>query len=335
MAKPSTSRAKGQTAGGALPRERLLDLYRQMVLVRRFEEKAAEMYTRGKIGGFLHLYIGQEATGVGAIAALRPEDYVVSHYREHGHCLAKGSDPKRVMAELFGKATGLCRGKGGSMHLFDAETGFLGGYAIVAGGMPIAVGLALASAYREDGRVVLNFFGDGAANEGEFHESLNLAALWKLPVVFLLENNLYAMGTALERACAEPELYRRAVAYAMPGLRVDGMDVLAVLEATKEAVDRARSGGGPTLLEAITYRYRGHSMADPAQYRTKEEEAEWRHRDPLEQFAGRLLADDGFTQAELDGVQGEVEAELEEAVRFAEESPELPLSALYEDTYAE
>jgi len=293
------------------------------------------MYAHGRIAGFLHLYIGQEATGVGAIAALRPEDYVVSHYREHGHALAKGLEPRRVMAELFGKATGVCRGKGGSMHLFDTSRGFLGGYAIVGGGMPIAVGLGLASGYRGDGRVVLNFFGDGAANEGEFHESLNLAALWKLPVVFLLENNLYAMGTAVARACAEPELFRRAVAYGMPGERIDGMDVLTVLEATRRSVERARSGEGPTLLEAVTYRYRGHSMADPAQYRTKKEEAEWKRKDPITRFRRELESGEGISEADLERVDAEVEAVLEEAVRFADESPELPVSALYEDAYVE
>lgn len=294
------------------------------------------MYAHGKIGGFLHLYIGQEATGVGAIAALRPEDYVVSHYREHGHCLAKGSEPRRVMAELFGKATGLCRGKGGSMHLFDTSTGFLGGYAIVAGGMPIAVGLAVASSYRADGRVTLNFFGDGAANEGEFHEALNLAAAWKLPIVFLLENNLYAMGTAVARVTAEAELYRRAEGYGMPGLRVDGMDVLKVFEVTSEAVKRARKGEGPTLVEAMTYRYRGHSMADPAQYRTREEEAEWQRRDPISNFRRQLLASDkGFSDKDFEKVDQEIGEVIAEAVRFAEESPELPLSAIYEDIYGE
>jgi len=294
------------------------------------------MYAHGKIGGFLHLYIGQEATGVGAIAALRPEDYVVSHYREHGHCLAKGSEPRRVMAELFGKATGLCRGKGGSMHLFDTSTGFLGGYAIVAGGMPIAVGLAVASSYRADGRVTLNFFGDGAANEGEFHEALNLAAVWKLPIVFLLENNLYAMGTAVARVTAEAELYRRAEGYGMPGLRVDGMDVLKVFEVTSEAVKRARKGEGPTLVEAMTYRYRGHSMADPAQYRTREEEAEWQRRDPISNFRRQLLASDkGFSDKDFEKVDQEIGEVIAEAVRFAEESPELPLSAIYEDIYGE
>jgi len=313
----------------------LLNLYRQMVLIRRFEETAAEMYARGRIAGFLHLYIGQEATGVGAIAALRPDDYVVSHYREHGHALAKGLEPRRVMAELFGKATGVSRGKGGSMHLFDTSLGFLGGYAIVGGGMPIAVGLGLASAYRGDSRTVLNFFGDGAANEGEFHESLNLAALWKLPVVFLLENNLYAMGTAVSRACAEPELYRRAVAYGMPGERIDGMEVLTVLEATKRAVERARAGEGPTLLEAVTYRYRGHSMADPVQYRTKEEEADWKKRDPIARFRARLESAEKIAKADFAKIDNEVETTLREAVQFAEESPELPISALYEDIYAE
>ncbi len=313
----------------------LVSLFRQMLLIRRFEEDSAEMYARGKIGGFLHLYIGQEAVGVGAISALAPQDYIVSHYRDHGHALARGTEPGRVMAELFGKATGVSKGKGGSMHLFDVSRGFWGGYAIVGAAMPIAVGLALASQYQNGSRVVLNFFGDGAVNQGEFHESLNLAALWKLPVVFLCENNKYAMGTSVERASAVPELYRRASAYAIPGLPVDGMDLLAVRDVTQQAMDRARSGDGPTLIEAITYRFRGHSMADPTMvYRTREEEDQWKGRDPITLFQGKLEEQGLITPAEVEALMKEAEAEVAEAIRFADESPEPPLSALYEDVYA-
>jgi pyruvate dehydrogenase E1 component alpha subunit len=313
----------------------LLSLLRQMLLIRRFEERSAEMYTMGKIGGFLHLYIGQEAVGVGAISVLEPHDYIVSHYREHGHALARGMESGRVMAELFGRVTGVSKGKGGSMHLFDAAKGFFGGYAIVGAGMPIATGLALASQYAGDGRVTLNFFGDGAVNQGEFHESLNLAALWRLPVVFLCENNQYAMGTSIERTSAVKEVHKRASAYGIPGTSVDGMDLMAVREATREAVERARSGGGPTLLEAITYRFRGHSMADPTMvYRSRDEEDHWKKRDPIPLFESWLKSAELITDAEIEALNREVANEVAEAIRFADESPEPPLTALLEDVYA-
>ncbi|MGI8552005.1 MAG: pyruvate dehydrogenase (acetyl-transferring) E1 component subunit alpha [Dehalococcoidia bacterium] len=316
-----------------LSRETLLDFYRQMVLIRRFEETAAEMYTRRKIGGFLHLYVGEEAVAVGAVGSLQPNDYIVSHYREHGHALARGLEPERVMAELYGKQTGVSHGKGGSMHLYDKTRAFLGGYAIVAGHLPIAVGLGFASAYLNEQRVCVAFFGDGAVAEGEFHESLNLAALWKSPVIFICENNLYGMGVPLARENAVTEIYRMADAYNITAEQVDGMDVLAVYDATRRAAEHARSGRGPYFLEALTYRYRGHSMADPELYREKEEVARWRERDPINALARRLI-EQGSGADELKEIEQDVERVIEAAVRFADESPEPPPEALYEDVYA-
>ena len=322
-------------AVGDLDKGRLIDLLRQMMLIRRFEEKAAEMYARRKIGGFLHLYIGQEAVAVGAVSVLREDDYIVSHYREHGHALARGLDPRRLMAELFGKDTGVSRGKGGSMHLFDASRHFMGGYAIVGGGMPLAVGLALAAAQLKNGRVTLNFFGDGAVNQGEFHESLNLAAIWKLPVVFLCENNLYGMGTDVRRVSAEPEPHKRACGYNIPSEQVDGQDVLAVREAALKAMDWAREGKGPYFLEAVTYRFRGHSMADPELYRGKGEVEEWKARDPIALLRSHLEGQGFLSEKERSELEAEVESAVNEAARFADESPEPDLSALYENVYKE
>jgi len=331
MATPRRSRAvKKQPDRG-----QLIDLLRQMMLIRRFEEKAAEMYARRKIGGFLHLYIGQEAVGVGAISTLGPSDYIVSHYREHGHALARGLEPGPLMAELFGRATGVSRGRGGSMHLFDVKRGFMGGYAIVGGHMPLAVGLALASSYLKNGRIVLNIFGDGAVNQGEFHESLNLASVWKLPVVFLCENNLYGMGTDVRRVSAEPEIHKRACAYNIPAERVDGMDLLAVREAARRAVDWARGGKGPYFLEAVTYRFRGHSMADPEFYRDKAEVEHWKAQDPIVRFRRYLEGEGLISEEEARSLEEGVEAVINEAVRFADESPEPPLEALYEHVYKE
>jgi pyruvate dehydrogenase E1 component alpha subunit len=315
--------------------DELRQLLRQMMLIRRFEEKAAEMYARRKIGGFLHLYIGQEAIAVGAIDALQDDDYIVSHYREHGHALARGLDPGRLMAELFGRDTGVSHGRGGSMHLFDIARSFMGGYAIVAGHMPVAVGLALASAYLKNGRIVLNIFGDGAVNQGEFHESLNLASVWKLPVLFLCENNFYGMGTDVRRVSAEPEPHKRACGYDMPAEQVDGQDVLAVRDAARQAVDWVRAGKGPYFLEAVTYRFRGHSMADPELYRGKAEVERWKERDPIAMLRRQLEADGGLTTAGFDAMQGEVDKIAEQAVRFADESPEPELDALYEHVYKE
>jgi pyruvate dehydrogenase E1 component alpha subunit len=313
----------------------LLDLYRRMALIRRFEEKAAEMYGRGKITGFCHLYAGEEAVAVGAISALYDKDYVVSTYREHGHCLAKGASPRSVMAELFGRATGISHGHGGSMHLFDAELRFMGGYAIVGGGLPLAVGLGLSVQYKEEPEVVCCFFGDGALPQGAFHESLNMAALWKLPVVFICENNFYGMGTLVQNAVSQEELYRFAEPYKIPGVRVDGMDVLDVYGATTEAVARAREGDGPSLIEAVTYRFRGHSMSDPAEYRSKREERIWQERDPIKHLRRRLLSEKRAGETRLDEIDREVAAAIDDAVKFADESPEPSLDELGKGVYAE
>src|SRR5512145_726238 len=269
-------------------RDHALALLREMLRIRRFEEKCAELYSLGKIRGFLHLYIGEEAVAVGAMQALTPEDAVVATYREHGQALARGVPAGPLMAEMYGKANGVSRGRGGSMHIFDVSRRFYGGYAIVAGGLPIAVGLALADAMQGRRRVTACFFGDGAVDEGEFHESLNLAALWKLPVLFLCENNLYAMGTALERHQAQPDIGMKAQAYGIPGKVVDGMDVLAVKAAVTEAAESVRKTHTPLLLEARTYRFRAHSMYDAELYRTKEEVEEWKRRDPIVLFQRRL-----------------------------------------------
>lgn len=312
----------------------LLDFYRQMSLIRLFEERSAEQYTLGNIRGFLHLYIGEEAIAVGAISALMPQDYVVTHYRDHGHALAKGMDPNAVMAELFGKATGCSKGKGGSMHLFDAEKRFMGGYAIVGGQLPLAVGLALASKYRGEDSLVMCFLGDGAINEGEFHESLNLASLWKLPVIFFVENNLYGMGAPVDQTLVfHKEIYKFARAYKMPTARVDGMDVMKVREATEEAVESVRGGGGPYLIEAMAYRFRGHSMADPSEYRAKAEEERWKKKDPIVTFSKWLIDEKVATKKELDQLEKEIEEIVDSAVRFADESPFPEPDALYEDVY--
>ncbi|MCI0439116.1 MAG: pyruvate dehydrogenase (acetyl-transferring) E1 component subunit alpha [Chloroflexi bacterium] len=318
-----------------LDKAQVADFYKQMLLIRRFEEASARLYMQGKIRGFLHLYIGEEAIAVGAISALSKDDYVVTHYRDHGHALAKGIDPKAAMAELCGKATGCSGGKGGSMHLFDASKKFMGGYAIVAGQMPLAVGIGLGLKYRKDKGVVLCFFGDGAVNEGEFHEALNLASLWRLPVLFFLENNLYGMGSHVDRTRAGGrDIYLAAESYKIPAAQIDGMDLIAVREATMEALKRVRSGSGPVFLEAMTYRYRGHSMADPSQYRESSEVEEWEIRDPIDGFKHLTLEDGIITQEELDAIGDEVAQTIQEAVRFAEESPEPDPEELYNHIYA-
>ena len=317
-----------------LQETQLLELYRRMVLIRQFEEKTAEMYARGKITGFCHLYAGEEAVAVGAIYALYDKDYVLSTYREHGHCLAKGADPKLVMAELFGKVTGISKGRGGSMHLFDPDLRFMGGYAIVGGGLPIATGLGLSVQYNEGPEVVCCFFGDGALPQGAFHESLNIASLWKLPLVFVCENNFYGMGTMVQNAICQEELYRFAEPYKMPGVRVDGMDVLEVYGATMEAVARAREGDGPSLIEAVTYRFRGHSMSDPAEYRSKREERIWQERDPIKNLRRRMLGERHVAEARLGDIDAAVAREIEEAVKFADESPEPSVDELGKGIYA-
>jgi len=312
-------------------------LLTQMWLIRRFEEKAAEMYALGKIGGFLHLYIGQEAVAVGAMSTLRPDDYAISSYREHGHCLAKGSDPRRVMAELFGRRDGLSKGKGGSMHLFDKSVNFLGGHAIVGAHLPLATGAAFAIKYQGGDQVVLCFFGDGAVPEGEFHESLNLAALWKLPVIFICENNRYAMGTAIHRALAQTEIWRFAETYGIRGEAVDGMDVLAVRDCVGRAVERARRERTPVLVEARTYRFRGHSMRDPAGavYRTKEEVEQEKQRDPILLFRERALKAGWLTEDDVRKIEKDANDLVDEAVAFADASPEPDLSELLTDIFKE
>lgn len=310
---------------------------RQMLLIRRFEEKAGEAYSLGKIGGFCHLYIGQEAVAVGSIAALRPDDYVVCSYREHGHALARGIPPRAVMAELFGKAAGCCKGKGGSMHLFDASRGFLGGHAIVGAHIPLATGMAFAAKYRGTDRVAACYFGEAAVNNGAFHEALNMAALWKLPCIYLCENNRYGMGTALERASAIYDISERASSYDMINEVVDGQDVLAVKNATDRAVERARREQAPTLLEVRTYRFMGHSMSDPihGHYRTREEVEEHRKRDPIALWSQRLIADGVMDEAAIRALDAEVTAEVGDAYEFADQAPEPELEELYTDVYAE
>ncbi|HTY77221.1 MAG TPA: pyruvate dehydrogenase (acetyl-transferring) E1 component subunit alpha [Candidatus Bathyarchaeia archaeon] len=310
-------------------------LLTQMQLIRRFEEKAAEMYALGKIGGFLHLYIGQEAVAVGATSAIRVDDYAVSSYREHGHCLAKGSDPKHVMAELFGRMGGLSKGKGGSMHLFDKSVNFLGGHGIVGAHLPLAAGAGFGIKYQGGDQVVLCYFGDGAVPEGEFHESMNLAALWKLPVIFICENNRYAMGTAIHRALAQTEIWRFAETYGIHGEAVDGMDVLAVRECVSRAVERARRDKVPALIEARTYRFRGHSMRDPAGavYRTKEEVEREKLRDPIVLFAERSVKDGALTEADVKLIEKAVSDQVDDAVTFAEASPVPPPEELFTDVY--
>jgi pyruvate dehydrogenase E1 component alpha subunit len=318
----ATATAQSATAQAQGDFERRL--LRAMLLIRRFEEKAAEAYALGKIGGFCHLYIGQEAVAVGSIAALRPDDYVICSYREHGQALTRGIPATAVMAELYGKATGCSKGKGGSMHLFDAARRFLGGHAIVGGHIPLATGIAFAIKYRGGDQVCLCYFGEAAVNIGAFHEALNMASVWKLPVVFLCENNRYGMGTAFERVAAVTDVVEHACSYDMAAELVNGMDVHEVYRATERAVQRARAGGHPTLLEVRTYRFMGHSMSDPLHgvYRTKEEVQEQKKRDPIAQLALKLTEDGVLDQAGVDALDAAARAEVEAAVKFAEESPD-------------
>src|SRR5437762_1467851 len=328
MAKTMTQKA---APGLGLDADLARKLLRDMILIRRFEEKAAEAYALGKIGGFLHLSIGEEAVAAGATSALRPDDYAISTYRAHGHCLVKGSDPRRVMAELFGRIDGLSKGKGGSMHLFDKQHNFLGGHAIVGAHQPLAAGVGFAINYRGGDQVVVCYFGDGAVPEGEFHEALNLSALWKLPVIYLCENNRYAMGTSLERALAEPEIWKFGRSYNMPSEPVDGMDVLAIRDVVARAVERARADGTPSLIEARTYRFRGHSMRDPAGavYRTKEEVEREKLRDPIVLLRERALSAGLITAEDVKTIEKDVNDLVDEAVAFADASPEPAPEELY------
>jgi pyruvate dehydrogenase E1 component alpha subunit len=299
-------------------------MLRQMLLIRRFEEKAAEAYALGKIGGFCHLYIGQEAVAAGSLAALRPDDYVISSYREHGQALVRGVPAKAAMAELYGKATGCSKGKGGSMHLFDATKRFMGGHGIVGGHVPLAAGIGFAIKYQGGDQVCLCYFGEAAVNIGAFHEALNMSSVYHLPVIFCCENNRYGMGTAFERVAAVTDVVEHACSYDMAAELVNGMDALAVYAATQRAVERARQGGHPTLLEVRTYRFMGHSMSDPLHgvYRTKDEVEEQKKRDPIIQLAAQLKEDGALDQAGVDALDAEVRAEVEEAVKFADESPD-------------
>lgn len=317
-----------------LDRETLLRMLYHMILVRRFEEKAAEAYTLGKIGGFCHLYIGQEAVAVGTLSALRPDDYVLTSYRDHGHALIMGVSADEVMAELFGKAGGCSAGKGGSMHLFDADKNFLGGHAIVGGQIPLATGVAFAAKYKGTDQVTLCFFGEAAVNQGAFHESLNMAQLWKLPCIYICENNQYGMGTALARAMSLSEVARKACAYDMESEFVDGMDVLAVRAATERAVERARKDGLPSLIEVNTYRFMGHSMSDPGHYRTRAEIEKYQERDPIKVFSQNLREMGVLDDEDLKAIEERVRDEVERSVKFADSSPEPSPEELFTDIYA-
>jgi len=336
----------GSTAARSRVRSRRLDpaqadeyrgWLRQMMLIRRFEEKAGEAYSLGKIGGFCHLYIGQEAVAVGSLAALRADDYITCSYREHGHALARGISARAVMAELFGKAAGCTGGKGGSMHLFDASRGFLGGHGIVGAHIPLATGMAFAAKYRKTQQVAVCYFGEAAVNNGAFHEALNMAALWKLPAIYICENNRYGMGTALERASAIYDISERACSYDMANEVVDGQDVLVMHAAMERAVQRARAEEQPTLLEVRTYRFMGHSMSDPihGHYRTREEVEDQRKRDPIAVWSQRLMAEELMDEAAVKAMDKSVMEEVEDAYQFADQAPDPEPGALYRDVYAE
>jgi pyruvate dehydrogenase E1 component alpha subunit len=332
---------RGAAADGAPKGEKLKlpakktcrELLTRMALIRRFEEEAGRQYQKAKAGGFLHLAIGEEATIVGTTSVMRDDDYLIGTYRTHGHAIARGTDPNNVMAELFGRVDGTSGGRGGSMHIFDLKRRFMGGYGIVGGSLPLAAGLGLASDYRGEDTVTVCMFGDGATNTGNFGETMNLAALWSLPVVFLVENNLYGMGTSVERHSAVTDLSRKAEGLGVPGVRVDGMDVLAVRETVTEHIRLAREERKPTLVEAFTYRFRGHSAADPEVYREKEEVQEWQRKDPVETFAKRLVADDVLAEKDVEAIRSEAEETVLAAVEFADASPEPELSSLYDHLY--
>jgi pyruvate dehydrogenase E1 component alpha subunit len=333
MPNAATKRANGSHAAEA-SKDELLQYYKDMLLIRRFEERAGQLYGMGLIGGFCHLYIGQEAVVVGMQAALKEGDQVITAYRDHGHMLATGMNANEIMAELTGRAAGSSRGKGGSMHMFSIEKAFFGGHGIVGAQVSLGAGLAFANKYRGDGKVCLTYFGDGAANQGQVYESFNMASLWKLPVVFIVENNQYAMGTSIQRSSSETHLHKRGISFNIPGEEVDGMDVVAVREAGKRAVERARAGEGPMLLEMKTYRYRGHSMSDPAKYRTKEEVDDMKtKRDPIE-HAKKLLIDAGHASEEsLKDIDRDIRAVVTRSAEFAQESPEPDPSELMTDVY--
>ena len=327
---------KSNGAADSVDKEQLLGFYEQMMLIRRFEERAGQLYGMGLIGGFCHLYIGQEAIAVGVQSVKEKGDQVITAYRDHGHMLACGMDPKVVMAELTGRATGASHGKGGSMHMFSVENDFYGGHGIVGAQVSLGTGLALANKYKGNGKVAYVYFGDGAANQGQVYESFNMAELWKLPVVYLIENNEYAMGTSVQRSSSETHLFKRGISFNIPGEPVDGMDVLAVRDAAEKASDYARSGKGPVILEMKTYRYRGHSMSDPMKYRTREEMEEVRKtRDPIEHVAQRLQAEGWASEADLKAIDNEVKKVVLDAAEFARGSPEPDPRELMTDIYLE
>ena len=309
-------------------------MYKRMLEIRFFEEKVFDLYAQNLVPGTIHLYLGEEAVAVGVCSLLRKDDYITSTHRGHGHCIAKGAELKRTMAEILGKKTGYCKGKGGSMHIADFSMGMLGATAVVGSGLPIAVGAGLSAKLRKTDQVVACFFGEGASNQGTFHESINMASTWKLPVIFVCENNLYAMGTRQSRVMNIENIADRAVAYGIPGAVVDGNDVLAVYETTQKAVERARKGEGPTLIECKTYRHKGHSRVDPAKYRPKEEVEEWLAKDPIKRFKEKLLQTNTLTEAEVQQIEKEVSAEIEEAAKFAVESPYPAPEEALEDVYA-
>ena len=312
--------------------EDLLGFYRQMMLIRRFEERAGQLYGMGLIGGFCHLYIGQEAIAVGMQSIKQPGDQIITAYRAHGHMLACGVDPRATMAELTGRAAGVSKGKGGSMHMFSPSQGFYGGHGIVGAQVSLGTGLALANRNSKNGKVSCVYFGDGAANQGQVYESFNMAQLWDLPVVYVIENNHYAMGTSIERSSSETHLYKRGVSFNIPGMEVDGMDVLAVREAGAKALDYVRSGKGPMILEMMTYRYRGHSMSDPAKYRTREEVDEMRKgRDPIDHLGAKIIESGAATEAELKEIDREIRARVAEAADFATSAPEPEAAELWTD----
>ena len=331
MAEPAQT-IKAEVPPGAADAALAKKLYADMLLIRRFEERAGQLYGMGLIGGFCHLYIGQEAVVVGLQAVLEPGDQVITAYRDHGHMLATGMDPKGVMAELTGRATGYSKGKGGSMHMFSREKNFYGGHGIVGAQVPIGTGLAFSNKYKKNGAITLTYFGDGAANQGQVYESFNMAELWKLPVVYVIENNQYAMGTSVERSSAEAHLYKRGLSFNIPGEQVDGMDVEAVLAAGRKAVAACRAGNGPSILELKTYRYRGHSMSDPAKYRTREEVQNVREkRDPIDHYGQKLIARGIATEEDLKAVDRETRQVINMAAEFATESPEPAIEELYTD----
>jgi len=318
----------------SLAKDEYLKLYYDMLLIRRFEEKAGQLYGMGLIGGFCHLYIGQEAVVVGIQHNLIEGDQVITSYRDHGHMLACGMDPRRVMAELLGRIDGCSKGKGGSMHMFDIPKQFFGGHGIVGAQVPIGAGLAFANAYRDNGNISVSYFGDGAAHQGQVYEAFNMAALWKLPALFIVENNMYAMGTSVERATVVTDLYKKGESFGIPGYAVNGMDVLDVIEGTKKAIDHIRSGKGPYLLELKTYRYRGHSMSDPAKYRSKEEVNEFKeNRDPIDNLRNYLLSAKKVKESDLEDIEKSVKALVAEVVEFAQNSPEPDPSELMTDIY--